>query len=752
MSFDGIPGVLDSATNLAKSVGNAVTDLGNATSLSGVLDSVTGAFSGLSKFFKTLSGVNLPMHNPLHSYASYDYVLSLACLSTNEVTNPDKTYMAGAPLTLICKSANASPGNRINTAYGKFDFFFKDLVFDVATQVDVNLTGNYKLEFSILEPYSMGMFFESLQAAADKLGYDTWRSAVWLIAIEFRGNTETGSMVPVPNTKRYIPFEIRDIDMNVDDRGCIYNISGMPSNMMALADSVAMFASDISTDGTTVSEALQAGEFSLQVALNKFEKEKVEKGLQEKPNQYLIYFPIDPSSYPSAGAVGQIEALVGAVIDPSSTGGTSDAIKAKFQLEENKITDDVAQQTGNLNDIGIAELGFNSTREGDIPVLKDSQVYDNDSKTFFGGKLTRDPTRGNFKFDQATNIPNAINQVILQSNYVSEKLDASKLTPQGYREWWSIRPQVYPLSSKADSITGDIPRLYVYKVIPYKAHASRLKSQSQVIKGYDLLKKEAVKQYNYIYTGKNDDVLAVNIHVNKSFFMVMPADGGTESADIKTNERKSSGTEGSDTKPTNIGMSGGAINKKETPTFVKYIGNLFKSDGKGGGGTERPATRAARAFLDAMTSDLDVYSITLTILGDPYYIAHSGTGNYSSAPSQHINLNSDYTMNYENGEVDIILNFRTPVDINQDTGLYKFSGGTKSAPALRFSGLYCITNVSNRMQDGKFIQIISALRRSDQNGDPANSIASASEKAKYLSSNAVTDKSNPKGDEEESGT
>jgi len=754
MSLDGIPGVIDSATNLGNTVNNAVSNASSASSFSGFLDSVTGAFSSLGKFFQTLSGVNLPIKNPLHAYASYDYILSLACLSNNEVTNPDKTYMAGAPLTLICKSANADPTNRINTAYGKFDFFFQDLAFDVATQVDVNLTGNYKLDFTIFEPYSMGMFFESLQSAADQLGYDTWRSAIWLIAIEFRGTKEDGTMVPIPNTKRYIPFEIRDMSMQVDGRGSVYTISGMPSNMMALSDAVAMFNTDISSDGATVGEILQSGEFSLQVALNKFEQEKVDKGLQEKPNQYLIYFPNDPSSDSgsSIGAGGSLlETVIQATIDPSASGSTSDAIKTKFQLQTNTITNDLAQQVSDLNEIGSAPMGFDTTREGDIPMGRDDQVYDNASKTFFGGALTRDPTKANFKFDQKTNIVNAIKQVILQSDYPKASLDASSISPEGYRNMWSIRPWVFPLGTKADSVTGDIPRLYVYKVTPYKVHASRLKAQSQAIPGFNLLSQQAPKQYNYIYTGKNDDILSLNIDVNKSFFQIMPADAGTENSDSKTNERQASGSEGSSTKPLNLGLGSNSVNKQGTGSFVGYIGSLFKSDGHGGGGTERPATRAAKAFVDAMAMEYDVYNIQMEIMGDPYYIAHSGTGNYTSSASQYVNLNADGTMNYENGEVDIVVNFRTPIDINQTTGMYNFGANSQSAPLTRFSGLYCITKVENRMSEGKFTQIISALRRSDQE-NPGSAIASAVEKAQYLNTNPVVDKGNPSGSEEESSS
>jgi hypothetical protein len=111
-------------------------------------------------------------------------------------------------------------------------------------------------------------------------------------------------------------------------------------------------------------------------------------------------------------------------------------------------------------------------------------------------------------------------------------------------------------------------------------------------------------------------------------------------------------------------------------------------------------------------------------------------------------------MNYENGEVDIVVNFRTPIDINQTTGMYNFGANSQSAPLTRFSGLYCITKVENLMSEGKFTQIISALRRSDQEnpGNPGNSISSAAENAQYLNTNPVVDKGNPSGSEEESSS
>jgi hypothetical protein len=150
-----------------------------------------------------------------------------------------------------------------------------------------------------------------------------------------------------------------------------------------------------------------------------------------------------------------------------------------------------------------------------------------------------------------------------------------------------------------------------------------------------------------------------------------------------------------------------------TPTRVKYVANYVGTDNKGGGGLETGATRAARLFHNALTSGADMINLDLKILGDPYFIAQSGQGNYTSKPVSQ-NLNADGSVNYQSGEVDVVINFRTPIDINQSTGLYDFGKATKSASSVQFSGIYQIINVTSNFAGGQFTQVLSGPRRANQ--------------------------------------
>jgi hypothetical protein len=165
----------------------------------------------------------------------------------------------------------------------------------------------------------------------------------------------------------------------------------------------------------------------------------------------------------------------------------------------------------------------------------------------------------------------------------------------------------------------------------------------------------------------------------------------------------------------------------ERLSTIKFVKTLTGTDLQGGGGTDTQATRAARTFHDAVTRGVEMQALRMKIIGDPYYIAQSGMGNYFSAPTQYTNLNSDGTVNWTSGEVDIRVNYRSPIDINQGTGLYNFGSKTfkdpetgKSQSVSQFSGLYQLIYVDSIFKDGQFTQDLKALRRPMQESTQAS--------------------------------
>ena len=705
-----VAGAVGSISNTLGSFGAIAGGL--ATGLNSIKDGVGGVFSSLaSKGAVTLKGVNLPLPNPLFAYATYNYVIGLAAMTDKMLNDPDNTYRKGKRADLICKSGSIDPKNRVKTAYGAFEFYIDDV--KIQSQIgqesgaNTNAVGN--ITFKITEPYSMGLFFQALQIAAQKNGHKNWNEAPFLLTIDFRGNKENGQMFNVPGTSRQIPIKFSTMSMKVTEQGSVYDCTTLVYNQQAISDANTKFKNDMAIAGRTVQELLQTGEKSLQAVINNKLKEVASINGIKKPDQVLILFPkalaSKSTSSDSSDSANQT----------TNTATTTPAIEVdKNILDKLGVSQgpdsNLIQGATTLNGIGAAKMGFSETRKGDAPMGKDNAVYNPTTKINERSKNTVNPEVSDFKFRQDTDILNAISQVIMASTYVDKTLDKTQVTPEGYKGWWNIDVQTYT-NGEVNEATGKKPKLLVYRVAEYQVHASSAPNAPNVKPpGYEELKKQAVKQYNYIYTGKNVDVLKFEISYNANFQNLMPADGGK-----KTQDKENKGNDAAEEKTeTDIkALSGGKLPSAKpgtSSTSVNYTQTKFKSDKLGGGGNETESTRAARAFNDSITKGTDMTTLDMDIIGDPYFIVQSGAGNYTAQPTQYSNLNTDGSINHQSGEVDILVNFRTPIDINQSTGLYDF-GKNASAPVAMFSGLYMVRVINSTFSKNEFKQTLSLQRR-----------------------------------------
>ena len=717
------------ATNAVNNVKNVFSSSGPASSLAGSIKDAAGAISAgigiglglLSAFNKNLVSFSdtLPMPNVLHNYATYNYILGLGVLSKDEVNFPDTTYLAGVTPKLILKDGSADPNNRVRTPYGQFEFFMTELTFEgyVGNSRKTGNTNATNIQFKIVEPYSMGLFMTSMQQGAFELGYTNFRDAPFIITIEFRGNTQTGIPQSIPGTTRYLPIKIQNISMNVTGQGSTYNVSAFAWNDQSHGKTVATLKSDMTVTGKTVQEMLQTGENSLQAGLNKRSKQQ-EKDLGiKKADEYLIIFPNEMASAggnSSSGSTAENDTAA----TQSPAGSANGDLFAKLGVALSSKNETLVQNDSECNAIGKAKMGYDLARRADAPMGKASEVYDEKKGVMIRANQTIDPAVTDFKFPQNSDIATSINNVILNSEFAIKALDASTpLSSEGMRDWWRIETQTYTISSTPDPKTGKAPLLHVYRVIPYKAHASRLTSPNIAAPGFEQLKKQAVKEYNYIYTGKNVDIIRFNIDIANGFQQMMTADGGARNADVQLQADNATGSEdnGSVTQPDGASppMPGEGL-----PSQVSYSKTKTTTDGKGGGGTETVGVRVAKLFHDALLNGKDMQNLELEIVGDPYFLFTSGIGNYTAASSNYSNVNAEGTVDYQSGEVDCVVNFRTPIDINQATGLYDFGN---TVAVQQFSGLYKLTTVKNSFKGGSFTQTLNGFRRYGQeNKNPAD--------------------------------
>lgn len=703
-------GLASSLSSIKDTVSGAVDSVTGA--ISDVVDSVTGALPSINGIASALGGKNgppkVPLPNVLSAYASYDYIISLSPMGFKDINFPDTTYKAGKILPIICKTGSIDPNNRIQTQYGKYEFYIDNLKFDTKIGPHSTKTTNVMtVQFDVIEPYSLGTFILALQTASYKAGFKNWRDAPFLLTVEFRGNKENGTMGVISGTTRHIPIKFTTIGFKANEQGSQYAVNAYAVQTQALTVEHASLKTDTNIKGRTVQEVLQTGDQSLQAVVNRRLQELVENKTVAVADTVLITFPKQLESATAAAAAST--SSQSATVDPTLQSNAKSVFEKLGVVIQNKVTKEYVQKDGDVNEIGVCSMGYSMSNQGDKTCTAESAVLLND--VWVRGNVVSDPTEGSLRFTQDTDIPTVINQVLLQSGYPEIALASVNEDDKGMKTWWRIDTQVYYVETDENlKKTGTYPRIIVYRIVPYKAR-DRVTSSNQPKKGYDVIKKQVVKSYDYIYTGKNSEVLKFDIDFSVNFSNVLAADGGLHSIDIVQAES----TDEQASKPkTMLQLLTGILPAAEqgaTTTQTKNTGTNF-DDREGGGGTEKAANRAARVWHNAFSNPNDMININMEVYGDPFWIANSGQGNYTSKPVFGVkDLNVDNTVNWQTSEVDILINFKSPLDINQATGLYNFGTSAQVAPTIGFTGLYCINLVTNHFRQGTFRQTLKGFRR-----------------------------------------
>lgn len=688
-----------------------------------------------------------PFPNVLHNYASYNYLWTLSVLTPQDLNFPDDSYRKGKVGQIILKSGSGDPENRISTPFrsssnptGKFDYYIDNvrvsgmMGFDKTTG-NTNATG---ISFDVFEPYSMGLFFQSLQIAALEANYVNYLDCPLLLKLEFKGHIDQFKQnVQIPGTTKYFPMKIRNITMRVNATGSSYSCEAIPWNEKAHNTTYSQIKTEINISGSTVQEMIQKGEKSLQKVVNDRYLEAMKRKDVEIPDQILILFPTDLKTGDATGVSDDSSKPSSATVNPNDSQANKNVYKRLGVVRGSDGFNLV--QNDSVNPIGISSMGFNEYRKGDPAFAKDNAVYDEKTGTYKRGNITISKTSSEARFAQGTDIPNVINQIILSSDYGRQALDPDKISPDGFVNWWRIDTQVYVLDSDDNmGKTGRKPNLVVYRVTPFKVHHSKFMAPNESAKGVEQIKLQAIKEYNYLYTSKNLDILNFNIEFNSAFYTTLTADSGknnqsvqrvaeTGRAAVDNKGDNNKGSTANNLVRDTAGALSGANSGIQIGSVVTRAENdtiKTRSGGKGGPSSDDPGTIAARQFHDAITEGADMVELDMEILGDPYYLGDSGMGNYSAQATNLSGLNADGGINYQDGNVYINVKFRNPIDINMNTGRYDFDG--KLVP--QFSGLYMVTKVENMFKGGKFTQTLSLNRMVGQDvkdtGSPVGTLVS----------------------------
>jgi hypothetical protein len=651
--------------------------------------------------------------NVLTGAMSYVPLWTFAALTSEQVNNPD--LYRGQPVSstsVVFSSAGRFDALRINTQFGAPEYYINNI--DITSLIGPNpKTQNaaaHTFKFEVLEPYSMGLFLQSLQAAARNAGHLNYlNNCPYLLRLDFQGWNASGQSFTVPDLTKYFTIRLVNTTFECNEAGSKYQVECTPFNSAAFGDVINKVYKDINIVGSTVKEALVTGEQSLVKVINDlFKNQKAGDKTVAVADEIQIVFPTPEGGNPPTP---KPEDTSRATMSPGAPAPVSLATSASTAADPGE------------NAISGSDLGFKLEGGGNPTFMKPSEVMD------ANGNVNREQVRINpssrtLMFTQGQAITDIITEVIMNSEYVRKSAEQLKKNSDGTVAWFKLDAQVK--FGQFDSRRGDYAKIIIFRVVQFNVHSSIFQNPSTAPQGYKELEKLVRKKYQYIFTGQNEDVTRFSLKFNNTFYTAVGGNPLLNKDNVDAGKNSSKSEEQTEKSVVVGSDAADALNKSDgiktiQPALLDGFGNRLPNASNNNDERRIIAQEFHNAFIN---SDTDFIQVDLEILGDPYYLTDSGMGNYF-AQAYDSSETVDGSMNYEGGSVYVHLSLKSVVDVDQSSGLYKFqtAGGTglttngSQATISPYGGIYRINKVEHTFQDGVFKQRLALLRMSGQSID-----------------------------------
>jgi hypothetical protein len=741
-----------------------------------------------------------PWPNELEPFASMSTLVTFACLTHKEISDPDNTYRKTGLNNVVIKAGGGAGDKKHKTqvelALGSnVEFFIDnlDIGCNIVPSISYGTNSNTtKITFEVSEPYSMGLFYQALSMAAMKAGFADYTQCPFVLKIEFKGWDVDGNAAYVPYSTRLIPISLVRSEFSVNEGGSLYQVEAIAWNERALRDSVQQVKTTLNITGNTVKEILQSGAKSVTSVMNKRLQDMEKQGQVNVADQFVILFPDDRASASSPVADGSIQSSATstpsldmmdvynenfATADDQAYGGSSanelssywqsysgsdSEVPANFDEYLTQVSGNVvssswlgkgikkyAQSDFSNNKIGQAKMIDTPFETGTNPLpdpayvrgsldafaaevqsvadqnaaANEQQKADNDAFAekypIFSSSVASSKLDGklrSYTFSAGSRLQEIIEEVLITSMYGRELKNQLKdvKDPTGMVDWYRIETACYPVPTNSEiGKTGKVPCIYIYRVVPYKVQAEKFMTGTEAPPGIANLKAQAAKEYNYIYTGRNKDILDFQIQYNNSFIYPTTADRGSSTAAQRAGPAGSQTVSSQSADETLVtGESKRSLKPGETAKTQADVVNTGTGNA-GGSGYDNTAISVARMFNDRLLhSQVDMLLVDMTIMGDPFYLSDNGIGNYFAQDTSYTNITTDGSANFLNSELYINILFRTPLDTNPEQGNYIFPEDLVVVDT--FSGLYRVNMCNHLIQQNQYTTVLKLNRMLNQ--------------------------------------
>lgn len=620
--------------------------------------------------------------NPLHKYASYSYCWSLwwldvkdfnALMSAGDVTSA-LAWKPGPNSYVMAEDSGLYPDRRHPSTLG-LNYHIQDVQFKTAIGPNQISKSSNLLSGSmtILEPYGV-TFIDSLVAASfDGTRFTNYVLHPMMLQLEFKGYDDKGNFIPESQTvlhKKRFPIVMKKMKLSVTGKGAEYKIDFAPASAQGLDPEFEKTPQEFSIVAGTVAEFFEA----LSVQYFKHQVAEVATGRVDFAEN--IKFDIDPT------------------------------------IANSKIVYD-KQVPLTLANPNVKNIKLDQTT---FAIPKGTSILD---------VITRVMAQSEYLINLQLGLEE-------YSNYTDNTKDQTKIF-NAFKTLTSVEYQGVDAGGSVRNGVYDSKRTRRPMTITYKIHQyPTWNGSSPAVPLFPNSIPYTVKDYNYLYTGKNVDIVDLKLDFNTTFYTA-----------VNTYNSQFSATESSENTDKDIdkNLSGvlsmnpsviGSIfvpqlNLVPSATPMRYkhvIGDANSTTGMNI--KNRPAAQVAADVIKSIyssspTGNGDMLKVQLTIVGDStllkqddwlYIPSPAKSAEYNSWDSQ---SQSQFVAKYghirmDAGQVVVRLTVNTPLDIDTDItnqGLVFPQPNTR--PAL-FSGQYYIIHIDSKFVGGKFEQVLHLSR------------------------------------------
>lgn len=560
---------------------------------------------------------------------------------------------------------------------GQYDMFIEDISIDtlMAFTEAGGTTLPTQIKFEVIEPYSINGFIEALHVASISAGYSSYLQASFVLKMDFWGYPDQGDFpdpIKVPKATRYFPIGLTGIEVDITEKGTRYRCTAVPFNERSFGEPNVL-KKPIQMSGVTVEKILKnfMGNINDQLALVTSE----EKGRSFTDN-HNIYYVKFPTWIEGGGFVGPEANQIG-------------LSKLSEILQDNALY--------KMVDPATTEKATAYHSPGPVPPTESQQTKEPEALKYI-------PYKTVVQFPEGSNIHEIVSSVIRDSEYSRDILrDVTKSIDQyGMLNYFMVKIEtenrdVYDEKSKKPF------QIYTYVITPYKVHYTKIPGYGQSQIDSTKLKKLSLRQYNYIYTGKNIDIINFKLNFNTLFFEAVPAAMGNKEAPSAKNAAAPDNS--TQIKHSAVPQDSTRTQQVPTPPSKYEPTGVQQTGGNAGQPKTAPYSEVAKKMHDAIIdSKASMISGEIEISGDPFFLATGGIGNYVTTPAGR-GKTTEGEADHQYGQVLITVNFQNPIDINPSTGMMRFD-----PKLIPFSGVYSVQKVVSTFKNGDFKQKLEILR------------------------------------------